>query len=109
MAKITFINEKCFYVPFGLIGTNFGYACAYLEQNWNTASLQNTAKLNVYKTLYEIDSQIGISSEYQLWYCCHRAVNLNIIKVIDINRVYHVENGPILNPLKPWLDKYQLL
>ena len=26
-----------------------------------------------------------------------------------MTRVYHMENGPILNPLKPWLDKYQLL
>ena len=62
-----------------------GYAALYVYQKWNESSMENKAKLCVYRTLFEIDLQLGTRSEFQLRQCCCYAVNLDILKVIDIN------------------------
>ena len=62
----------------------FGIHC-YIFEKWNESSLVNEAKLDVYKCLFEIDSRLGSKSEHQLFECCAHAVNLDIIKVININ------------------------
>ena len=62
-----------------------GYAEDYIEKKWNESSLENEAKLSVYKCLFEIDSRLGSESELQLYFCCCFAVNLDIIMVININ------------------------
>ena len=61
-----------------------GYAHYYTKQKWNDSLLQNEAKLDVYKYLFEIDCRLGTKSELQLWWCCAFAVNINIIMVINI-------------------------
>ena len=62
-----------------------GYACVYIIQKWDNQSLENKARLDIYRTLFEIDFQLGTKSETQLWWCCYWSVNLDIIKVININ------------------------
>ena len=86
MAKKIYEKEGLKYFDFEEIksGGGAGYAVLYIHQNWNS-SLVNAAKLEVYKTLFEIDSRLGSKSELQLWYCCRFSVNLDIIEVININ------------------------
>ena len=84
MAKRIFEKEGCWYKQYDNINGG-GYARLYLRQKWNDSSLENEAKLFVYKSLFEIDSQLGTKAELQLWYCCAWAVNLDIIMVIHIN------------------------
>ena len=62
-----------------------GYALLYITQKWDMQSLENKARLDIYRTLFEIDFQLGTKSEDQLWMCSHYSVNLDIIKVININ------------------------
>ena len=87
MAKRIFKKEGCDCDHYDdLKKWNFaGYANSYLQQKWNDSSLENEAKLSVYKSLFEIDSQLGTKAELQLYKCCHWAVNLDIIMVIHIN------------------------
>ena len=54
------------------------------------SSLENKAKLDVYKCLYRIDKKLGTKPEIQLYWCCRYAVNINIIEVIDINKLYFI-------------------
>ena len=60
-----------------------GYADFYITKKWDDPSLENQAKLEVYKILYRIDHCLGTTSELQLWTCCQMAVNTDIIEVID--------------------------
>ena len=60
-----------------------GYAHAYIKGHWNDSTLENEAKLEVYKILFRIDQRLGTTTELQLWNCCFFAVNINIIEVIE--------------------------
>ena len=87
MAKRIFKKEGCDYDHYDDLKKleYIGYAHDYLQQKWNDSSLKNEAKLSVYKSLFEIDSQLGTKAELQLFKCCQWAVNLDIIMVIHIN------------------------
>ena len=61
----------------------YGYAGDYVQAKWNESSLENEAKLNCYKILYQIDQRLGTTPELQLWNCCHHAVSMDIIKVTN--------------------------
>ena len=67
-----------------------GYASLYIQQKWDSSLLENKAKLDVYKCLYRIDKKLGTKPEIQLYWCCRYAVNINIIEVIDINKLYFI-------------------
>ena len=89
MAERIYEKEELTYTHYNTLTTYkvpyAGYAEDYLQQKWNDLSLKNEAKLSVYKSLFEIDSQLGTKAELQLWKCCSWAVNLDIIMVIYIN------------------------
>ena len=59
-----------------------GYALNYIEEKWDESSLENKAKLDVYKCLYRIDEKLGTKPEDQLYWCCWSAVNIDIIEVL---------------------------
>ena len=90
MAKKIYEKEGLKYANYEKIKSagGAGYAALYIHLNWNKSTLVNEAKLEVYKTLFEIDSRLGSKSELQLWSCCFFSVNLDIIEVININLLY---------------------
>ena len=88
MAKKIYEKEELEYMDYEHIKNEWemaGYAHDYVSENWNKSTLENEAKLEVYKTLFEIDSRLGTKSELQLYFCCACSVNLDIIEVIYIN------------------------
>ena len=88
MAKKIYKKEGLKYYHYDDLTKKYdyaGYANDYISENWNESTLENEAKLEVYKTLFEIDSRLGSKSEPQLWSCCYFSVNLDIIEVININ------------------------
>ena len=83
MARRILEKEECWYNHYDCGGA--GYAQIYIFQKWDNKSLENKARLDIYRILFEIDFQLGTKSEIQLWWCSYYSVNLDIIKVIDIN------------------------
>ena len=90
MAKKLFEKEECEYMHYNHIKLNGGdgYALLYITRKWDKQSFENKARLDIYRTLFEIDFKLGTKSEDQLWWCCTAAVNLDIIMVIAINQLY---------------------
>ena len=82
-AKRILKKEGCKYYHYTVLKNAgaAGYAHFYIQQKWNDSLLKNQAKLDVYKSLFEIDWQFGTKAELQLWKCCALAVNLDIIMV----------------------------
>ena len=85
IAKQIFVKEECTFHHYDdLKKRNFaGYAHYYIQIKWDDSSLENKAKLDVFKLLYRIDHRLGTTPELQLFYCCKYAVNIVIIEVID--------------------------
>ena len=67
-----------------------GYALLYITRLWDKQSLENKARLDIYRILFDIDCKLGTKSEIQLWWCCFYSVNLDIIKVINVNLLYDI-------------------
>ena len=84
MAKRIFEKEGCRYEHYDeLKEWNYvGYAHNYIHQKWDSSSLENKTRLDVYKCLYRIDEKLGTKTEIQLYWCCFYAVNIDIIEVL---------------------------
>ena len=60
---------------------DYGYAGFYLRQCWNDSKLINEADVGVYKTLVDIDTNLGTDLSFQLWLCLRWTARCDIIKV----------------------------
>ena len=60
---------------------DFGYAGFYLRKCWNDSKLKNEADVGVYKTLVDIDTNLGTDLSFQLWLCLRWTTRCDIIKV----------------------------
>jgi hypothetical protein len=82
IAKEVFVEERFRFIHYDK-QKYAGYAHLYIRKKWDDSSLENQAKLDVYKVLFRIDQRLGTKPEIQLWNCCRYAANIKIIEVID--------------------------